>query len=148
MTTRPKLVGHSVALHERAQLSCFVLYLALFIGGMTLIARWSPGSIMSDVIGGNFILMLALAYSPTLTFASLRQRVMLQVVIFAGLFFGLLAWFKVNGFHIPMSATTLPTLSLTEMLLGIALYMVFSAAALWLAKFAVMTRTGKQRVRK
>ena len=144
MTTRPKLVAPSAAPHERAQIHCFGLYLALFTGGMTLIAHGSPGLIMRDVIGGNFILMLVLAYSPILTFESLRQRVMLQVVIFAGLVFGLLTWFKANGFHTPMSATTPPTLSLSEMLLGIAIYLIFSAAALRLAKFTVKTRTARQ----
>jgi type IV secretory pathway TrbD component len=144
MTTRPKHVRLSAAPHMWAHVFRYALYLALFIGGMTLIAHWSPGLIMRDVIGGNFILMLVLAFSPALTFGSLRQRVMLQAVIFAGLFFGLLTWFKANGFHTPMSATTPPTLSLTEMLSGIAIYLVCSAAALWLAKFAVKTRTAGQ----
>ncbi|MBU0791481.1 MAG: hypothetical protein KKC55_13490, partial [Gammaproteobacteria bacterium] len=71
MTTRPKHVSSSATPHVRAQVLRFTLYLALFIGGMTLIAHWSPGSLMSDVIGGNFLLMLVLACSPALTFASL-----------------------------------------------------------------------------
>jgi|TARA_R110000823_G_scaffold18413_2_gene57714 hypothetical protein len=32
----------------RPQVLCYALYLALFIGGMALIARWSPGSFQEE----------------------------------------------------------------------------------------------------